>query len=168
MKRFILMTLIVAVVLGFGSGSALAANSLKQGAAGISVNVDDDFVLSGRYFVTNDLALLAAFGIGAKGGDADGTDFGIGVGIRKYLIMDDFAPFIGGSFFYSTTRDGDQTDWDLMGEFGAEYFLHKQFSVEGSVGFGYMSSETDMGATDYEETTLGTRRFGLSLNFYFL
>jgi hypothetical protein len=44
-----------------------------------------------------------------------------------------------------------------MGELGAEYFLHKQFSIEGSVGFGYTSSET--------ETTTGTGAGAVTTNF---
>jgi hypothetical protein len=168
MKRLVLIVLVVIVVMSFGIGSALAANSLKQGAAGINVNVDDDFVIKGKYFVTKDVAVLAGFGFGVKGDDAEGTDFGIGGGIRKYLSTEDFAPFVGASIFYRTTQDGDQEDWNILGEFGAEYFMHKQFSIEGSVGFGYFSSETTVGAFDYKETTFGTQRFGLSLNFYFM
>lgn len=168
MKRLVFIVLVVIVVMSFGIGSALAANSIKQGSAGINVNVSDDFVLWGKYFVMKDLAVLAGFGVGAKGGDANGTDFGIGGGVRKYLRVDDFAPFVGGSAFYSTTQDGDQKDWKIMGEFGAEYFMHKQFSVEGSVGFGFISSERTVGAVNTKETTFGTQRFGLSLNFYFM
>ncbi len=128
--------------------SASAANSLHEGTIGFNidaVNSSNSFILTGKYFVLNDLAVLAGFGFGAKGGDASGTDFGIGAGVRKYLKTEDFAPFAGGSIFYSTTKDGDQKDFSLLGEFGAEYFLHKQFSVEGSIGFGYTSSETDTG-----------------------
>jgi hypothetical protein len=59
------------------------------------------------------------------------------------------------------------------GIFGAEYFLHRQFSAEGSVGFGYTSSETETttvaGAvtTNFKDTTIGTQRVALSFNFYF-
>jgi hypothetical protein len=128
-----------------------------------------------KYFVLRNLAVLAGFGFGAKGGDAKGTDLGIGVGIRKYLKLDDFAPFAGAGLFYSTTKDGDQKDMSILGEFGAEYFLHRQFSVEGSVAFGYTSSETETttgagtGAvtTNVKDTTIGTRRVAISFNFYF-
>lgn len=168
MKKIAGMVIVVVMILGLGIGSASAANSLKQGSAAINVNVSDDFVLWGKYFVMKDLAVLAGFGVGAKGGDAEGTDVGFGGGVRKYLAMDDFAPFVGGSFLYSRTRDGDQKYWNIMGEFGAEYFVHKQFSVEGSIGFGYISSETKTGTVTFEDTTFGTRRFGFSLNFYFM
>jgi hypothetical protein len=128
-------------------------------------------VISGKDFVLKDVAVLAGFGFGAQGGDAKGTDLGIGAGARKYLEIDDFAPFAGGSIFYSKTRDGNQKDMSIMGEFGAEYFLHKQSSIEGSVGFGYTSSETETTAgtvtTKFKDTTIGTQRFALSFNFYF-
>jgi len=54
-----------------------------------------------------------------------------------------------------------------MGEFGAEYLLHKQFSVEGSIGFGYSSVETETATTNYKDTTIGTQKAAISFNFYF-
>ena len=178
MKRFLIVVVALAMVMCIGIASASAANSLKEGTIGFNVdalNSNDSFVISGKYFVLKDVAVLAGFGFGVKGGDANGTDLGIGIGARKYLKIDDFAPFVGGSFFYSNTKDGDQKNMSIMAEFGAEYFLHKQFSVEGSVGFGYTSSETESttgtgaGAvtTNFKDTTIGTQRVALSFNFYF-
>ena len=172
MKRFFAIVLATAVmIVGIGIGAASAANSLKQGSAGLSVDVNDDFIISGRFFVMDDVAVLAGLGFGVKGGDADGTDFGILVGARKYLKVDDFAPFVGGTLFYSTTQDGDDKDLSVLGVLGAEYFMHKQFSIEGNVGFGYLSQERRVAAgtttTTFKETTIGTQRFGVSLNFYF-
>ncbi|MCK9418246.1 MAG: hypothetical protein M0R70_02575 [Nitrospirae bacterium] len=174
MKKVVIVVVAMAMVMGIGIGSASAANSLQKGTIGFNINAvnsSDSFVITGKYFILRDLAVLAGFGFGAKGGDAKGTDIGIGGGVRKYLKIDDFAPFAGGSIFYSKTRDGDQKDMSIMGEFGAEYFLHKQFSVEGSVGFGYTSSETETTAgavtTKYKETTIGTQRAAISFNFYF-
>jgi hypothetical protein len=57
--------------------------------------------------------VLAGFGFGAKDGDANGADFGISAGLRKYLKIDDFAPLAGGSIFYSTTQEGDQKDMSM-------------------------------------------------------
>jgi len=178
MKRFLIVVVALAMVMGIGIASASAANSLKEGTIGFNVdalNSNNSFVISGKYFVLKDFAVLAGFGFGAKGGDANGTDLGISVGARKYLKIDDFAPFAGGSIFYSNTKDGDQKDMSIIGEFGAEYFLHRQFSVEGSIGFGYTSSETETttgtgaGAvtTNFKDTTIGTQRVALSFNFYF-
>ncbi len=168
MKRLVIVVLAVALIFGIGIGNASAANSLKQGSAGMSVDVNNDFVLSGRFFVLNDLAVIGQFGFGIKGEDGEGTDFGIGGGVRKYLKVDDLAPFVGGNIFYRTTNDGDVTSLSVLGIFGAEYFLHKQFSVEGTVGFGYLRDETTNAAgTKTTVTTVGTQRLGLSLNFYF-
>jgi hypothetical protein len=169
MKKVVIVVVVMVMVMGIGIGSASAANSLQQGTIGFNINAvnsDNDFVITGKYFILKDLAVLAGLGFGIKGGDAEGTDFGIGAGIRKYLKTEDFAPFVGGSIFYSTTRDGDQEDLSLMVDFGAEYFLHKQFSVEGSIGVGYTSSETTDGQS-YKETTFGTQKAILSFNFYF-
>jgi hypothetical protein len=108
------------MVMGIGIANASAANSLKEGTVGFNVdavNNSDSFVISGKYFVLRDLAVPAGIGFGAKG-----TDLGIGVGIRKYLKLNDFAPFTGAGLFNSTTKDGDQKDICILGEFGAECF----------------------------------------------
>jgi hypothetical protein len=179
MKKLIVVAVALVMVMGIGIGNASAANSLKQGAIGMNVDVSENFVLTGKYLVMNDLAVLAAFGVGKKGADAKGTDVGIGGGARKYLKMDDFAPFVGGTLFYSTTEDGNTKNLSLMGEFGAEYFLAKQFSIEGKVGFGYTQQETkEPGTTlvggvlvpttnNVKRTNIGTDRSAISFNYYF-
>ncbi len=170
MNKLIIIVLALVMAIGFGAGSASAANSIRQGALGFNVDVNDDFVLTGKYFITRDMAVLASFGLGVRGGDASGTDIGIGGGVRKYLEVDDFAPFVGGTIFYSSTQDGDQKSFSLMGEFGAEYFLYKQFSIEGKVGFGYSSEETTTpgpASTTVKTTDFGTERAGISFNYYF-
>ena len=168
MKKLMVVALMTVVMIGAFATNSPAANGLKQGAFAFGVNVDDDFVLTGRYFVAQDLAILALFGLGQHGGDSSGTDFGLGVGIRKYLSTEDFAPFFGGVINYrKSTREDDLKEASIMGIFGAEYFFEKRFSVEGNVGFGYTSTETTPGATTRRDTNLGTQRFGLSLNFYF-
>jgi len=175
MKKIVVVALALVMVMGIGIGSASAANSLKQGTFGMNVDVNEDFVLTGKFLIMNDLAVLAAFGIGIKGADGDGTDVGVGGGVRKYLKVDDFAPFVGGTLFYRTTDDGDVKNLSLMAEFGAEYFLHKQFSFEGKVGFGYTQQETKTttttaaGAvtTNNKVTNIGTDRATISFNFYF-
>jgi len=88
MKRFIVVVAVLAMVMGIEIASASAANSLQQGTIGFNVhplNSNDSFVISGKYFVLKDIAVLAGFDFSAKGGDANGTDLGIGVGARKYL-----------------------------------------------------------------------------------
>lgn len=168
MKKMMVVMLVAVVMTGVFAANASAANGLKEGAAAFGVNVNDDFVLSGRYFLSNDLALLALFGFGLKGGDASGTDAGIGIGIRKYLSTEDFAPFVGGVASYRTTQDDNLKEASILAVFGAEYFFEKRFSVEGSVGFGYTSIDDSTGPAKVSENTIGTQRVGLSLNFYFL
>jgi hypothetical protein len=63
----------------------------------------------------------------------------------------------------------------LLAEAGAEYFLHKQFSIEGKVGFGYtLQDRTTTSTVGLTQTTrtvrttdIGTERLGISFNFYF-
>lgn len=182
MKHYAKILAAVAV-LGF-AGAAQAENSLKAGSMALNVTVfdgtsaavqssvtngsaDDLFVIQGKYFLQKDLAILAGVGIGIKGGDAKGTDFGIRAGARKYLKTADFAPFIGGYFSYTSTQDSNIKSTQIMGEFGAEYFFSKQFSVEGAARAGYMSGEDSTGATTYKATNIGTASAGVSFNFYF-
>ncbi len=103
------------------------------------------------------------------------TDVGFMAGARKYLKTEDLAPFVGARFQYLSTQQGtgtgatDVTDFTLEAEAGAEYFLAKQFSLEGSVGFGYSSSESQLvsGGPSTKATSLGTTTFNVAANFYF-
>ena len=187
MKKGYIISLMLIMMMSIGIGSVFAApslkittvpaspsgtNSLKAGTIGLNfdvLNTDPAFMLTGKYFIMNDLAVLAGFGFGIKGGDADGTDIAMLVGARKYLKTEDFAPFVGGGFIYSSTQDSVNTDMGIVAEAGAEYFLGKQFSIEGSIGFGYISSKKKGTLTTAaaKETTIGTQRAGLSVNFYF-
>ena len=61
--------------------------------------------------------------------------------------------------------DGGTDIIDLTVGFGAEYFLHKQFSVEGSIGIGF--GVEDDNDTHDDDIYLGTRSIGVRANFYF-
>jgi hypothetical protein len=122
--------------------------------------VEENFVITGRYCIEADFALLAGLGLGIKSGDADGIDIGILMGPKKYLRVADVAPFAGGRSGYSSMLDGKLKR--LLG-FGAEYFLGRQCSVEGSIGIGNTSVEV----YNFKETTFGTHRAIVGFNFYF-
>ena len=173
MKKIALVGATLALVLA--TGSAFAANSLNTGAKGFNVNTEDNFIINGKYFISKDTAVLGGLGLRIAGGDASGTDLGLLAGMRKYMKTDDFAPFVGGRFEYSTTKDSTVTDLGISVEAGAEYFLAKQFSLEGRVGFGYFSNEiesiTTFGiftvASKQKTTYIGTGAASISANFYF-
>ncbi len=186
------MGMLVMTLLVF-AGSASAANSLKGGTFGINVGVGDSFftnnpvpvlatgdtvfhviTVTGKYFTDNSTAVLLGFGfqndsIDDNNVDADANYFGIVLGIRKYTKVDDFAPFFEGKLTYATLDQDpnriDATLLDLSAGFGAEYFLGKQFSLEGSVGFHFGKYDDD--ANRYKDTYFGTRTLGLSANLYF-
>ncbi len=182
MKQYA-MILAATAVLAF-SGAASAANSMQAGSMALNVSVfdgtsaavqssvvngaaDDLYIVQGKYFLEKNLAILAGVGIGIKGGDANGTDFGFKAGARKYLKTSDFAPFFGGYFQYSSTNDSNYKITQIMAEFGAEYFFAKQFSIEGAARAGYMSGEDSTGVTTEKATNVGTASAGVSFNFYF-
>ena len=185
-----------AVVLLFAalSGTGDAANSLNTGSKGVSIGFGDSVLnhvasptdgvqnnpivdISGRYFVAKDTALTAGLGFQMNSGDVDGTYLSFNAGVRKYLRVDDFAPFVGAQFSYLTydakhknaagvtVKYADYSAWEFSGLFGAEYFLAKSFSVEGSIGLALGHGTDDVSHND--TTYIGTRSVGVRANFYF-
>ena len=180
MKKFILPGMALALIIV--AGSATAAPSV--GSFGINVDLTNsttplgtpsDFLVKGKYVIASGIAVLA--GVGLQMNDSGAatnnkyTNIGFMGGIRKYSRTEDFSPFIGGKLQYLSTRQGtnDVTDFALMAEAGAEYFLGKQFSLEGSVGGGYASRESKPvgGVVSTKATGFGSATFNVSANFYF-
>ena len=177
MRKLIIVALSIVLIMGVGIGSASAQqNSLKEGVIGISVGLGNSTFgdtynsvidVTGKYLISNDMALLAGIGFETHSGDVDGSYFGFTFGVRKYLDTDDFVPFIEGKLSYITEDVGtEDTDIiDISVGFGAEYFMHKQFSVEASVGIGF--GVVDNNTTNQDDVYLGTRTVGVKANFYF-
>ena len=176
MKKSLIVAMAV-VLVALLSGSAFAANSIQQGKFGISVGFSNlsqfpdglEDIIIGRMMLTSGLGLNLGLGYSKADGDPgmpDGTDLSLVLGVRKYLKADDFAPFVEGDLVYISQ---DSTQLDTIGilvNAGAEYFLHKQFSLEGSVGIGLLQVETNTGL-NRESTILGTQSLGVRANFYF-
>jgi len=162
-------SIVAALALAISASGAYAANNLSKGTMGLNIGTgtgaeDGGFIINGKYFIQSDMAILGGFGFGSLGGDtAKGTEIGLIVGARKYLKVADFAPFVGGRLTYTSTEDGTFKQTSFLGEAGAEYFLAKQFSFEGRVGFGYEA--VDAGGA--KNNRFGTRTFGIGFNFYF-
>jgi len=180
MKNFILAGSAWALIVAAGSASAAPS----VGSFGINIpltssttplGTPSSFVISGRYLISKDMAVLAGVGLQMNDSGAatnnKSTDIGFMGGIRKYSRTDDFCPFVGGKLQYLSTRQGgnDVTDFALIAEAGAEYFLGKQFSLEGSVGGGYASRESKPvgGVVSTKATGFGSATFNVSANFYF-
>lgn len=175
MRRLVTVALSIVIVMGVGVGSALAQTSLMANKMGISVGLgnsvfgdtnDSIIDITGKYMIAADMALLAGFGFETHGGDADGSYFGLTIGVRKYLNTDDFSLFIDGKLSYvNQDVDGDTDTIDVSAGFGAEYFLHEQFSVEASVGIGF--GVEDNNDTHDDDVYFGTRTIGVKASFYF-
>ncbi len=191
MKKLVIIALALAMVSVMGVGNASAVNSLQQGNVSVGVGMGDSIFshkavpasngivndvvdIDARYLVTKDIAIVGAFGLQVDGGDADATYFSFTGGVRKYLKTDDFAPFVGGQLTYAavTAKEGnpsvktvDLSIIDLSAMIGAEYFVGKQFSLEGSVGLGFGQARNKL--TDEDDTYFGTRTVGVRANFYF-
>lgn len=161
------------------SNTAFAENSLQAGSTALNLSVFDGtadnaifstaldtselYIISGKYFLSDTSALTGGIGLGVNGGDANGTNFGVRLGIRKYLSNADFAPFMGGFVGHSSTQDDDVKITKIMGEFGAEYFFNKRLSIEGAARAGYVTYEVGT----FDGNYLGTASAGVSFNFYF-
>ena len=176
MKKSTLVCAIFAMVLV--TGSASAENSLNSGTLGLNISIFPatisfgdtpyayyDPLIGGKYLVSNDWALLAGFGFSSGGPSGDAlTVMRLMGGLRKYLKTDDFAPFIGARFDYVTISTDPATSSQAVSVLaGAEYFLTRQFSVEGDVGFGYRSYSAGGASAVY----IGTGTSSVSANFYF-
>jgi hypothetical protein len=167
----------VAVVVAMLAGSAFAANSLEAGKFGLSVGFTNlsgfpggmENTIIGKYFLTNDLAGVVGLGYTKANGDPgmpDGTDMSLVLGVRKYLKKDDFAPYAEGVLVYMSQDSTERDTIGVLGNFGAEYFLHRQFSLEGSVGIGLLQQSTNTGPSA-DSTQIGTTSLGVRANFYF-
>ncbi|MFP4611422.1 MAG: hypothetical protein ACLFQT_10410 [Thiohalophilus sp.] len=164
MKKFLLCTIAALVF----SSTAAADNSLHAGAKAINVSITDEelptgFLLKGKYFTSNDMAIIAGAGISINGSDADGTDISLLGGVRSYMGRGDFATFYGGMITYTDFDATNTSQLAFLGEFGGEYFVGRQFSMEGSLRAGYAT--TDVGALTV--SSLGTFGGQVSLNYYF-
>lgn len=170
MRKGLIVVMAMLTVTFATVGSAWAESSLREGAFGFTVQVvnfdteiTENGMIAGRYLIQDNMAVIGGFGLNFRGQDADGTDVALMGGIRHYLNTSSFAPFLGGYLEHHRFNDGDSKVTRLVGEFGAEYFLARQFSVEGSIGLGYTLQ--DQGPADFSR--LGTRRSAISVNFYF-
>jgi hypothetical protein len=173
------------------AGSAFAANSLNAGSKAISIGFGDSVLnhvasptdtnqnspivdIGGKIFIAKDTAITAGLGFQMNTGDLEGTYLSFNAGIRKYLKTDDFAPFVGAQLSYITydakvdpgaVKIADFSAFEVAAMVGAEYFLGKQFSIEGSVGAAIGKATDDVVHKD--ATYIGTKNLGVKANFYF-
>ena len=163
---FILMAAVIAPAMA-------ADNSLKENTFGLSIGFNngtlhDAATISGRYFLMDTMAVNVDFGFESQSGDRSGDFFALAVGIRKYLKKADFAPFVGASIRYENDRISTRKDMiGLFGDFGAEYFFAKEFSVEGAIGIGISQVEDKTVNPSQDYTVFGTTVSGVRANFYF-
>ena len=178
-----------ALALAMVAGTASAANSMNAGTLGLNVSVVPSTItigtllslpsplINGKYFVAKDMAILGGFGFNTGGPSGNTTtSFAFEVGARKYMSVNDFAPFIGGGLLYGSSAStpaasvanpaptsATTTLLQLQAQAGAEYFVGKQFSFEGTAGFGFQQVSSGGTSANF----IGTSTLGLSANVYF-
>jgi hypothetical protein len=127
------LTVFPALSTGQGYGEGL-------GVGGVFLPVGD----SATILVTSRLGEATALEFGlaldvVSDDDYDSTDFGVSGGIRQYWFTErSFQPFYGGrlSLLHRTINDSEDTAFGLEGLLGGEYFLARNVSMLGEVGFG--------------------------------
>jgi hypothetical protein len=190
MKKIAIITVAVLMMAAM-SGSAIAANSLASGSKALTIGFGDSVLnnvanptdqdqnnpivdIGGKLFVSKDMAITAGIGFQLNSGDLEGTYLSFNAGIRKYLKTEDFAPFVGGQFSYITydaqvdpgaVKVADFSAFEAAVLVGAEYFVGKQFSIEGSVGAAIGKVTDDI--VNKDTTYIGTKNLGVKANFYF-
>lgn len=159
------------------AAAAMAENSLQTGAKGLSFGVSNsDILISGRYLLQSDLAILGGAGFSHSSNNDSTSDYGLVGGIRKYIKTTDLAPFVGGTVSYRRNdiivpTGGGGTDvesektFEIAGVGGLEYFVAKQVSVEAQVGVGLSSIHNVDGSGD-DETQFGTFSSAVTVSFY--
>lgn len=173
MKKIVLS--VVASVMVMGGTAFAGGNSLGQGSKSLGFETANSrTMVKGMYGISPDMAVVGGFGLASTDTgattNAKSTEISFQAGVRKYLKVDDFAPFVDGNLAYTSNTGGanDVTSFSLMAGFGAEYFLAKQFSIEGSAGIAYSSTSTKpAGGTSVTGSSFGTTRSAIAANFYF-
>jgi hypothetical protein len=87
--------------------------------------------------------------------DDDGhseTALGAGIGLKKYLTdRKQFQPFVGGRFGFNhysndtPVGDTEDTRFGVTAALGGEYFITRQISVEGEIGFDLYFGSVELG-----------------------
>ncbi len=185
MKKILII--LMAAVITMTAGSAFAqqrsggGSGPASGTMGINVGYGDSVYgdlgvtrLTGKYFIARDMAILAGLGLQSSSGDFDADYFSFLGGFRKYLSTSELSTFVEGKLIFESiefnspgSSAAENVDSiDISFAFGAEYFFSRQFSVEGSIGFGFGTVEFNT-PTNPDYTYFGTRTAGVSANFYF-
>lgn len=146
---------------------ASSGNSLSTGTLGLTVTTSSNSMISGKYLLSNDTALLGGFGL-VNTSNGVGTDIYLMAGIRKYIIKanmaDNFVPFMGARVWHSTVNSTNMNGFGISAEGGAEYFLSKHFSLEGLVSANFGSTSPSGGSATSQ---ISTSVYSLGANFYF-
>lgn len=170
MTYFVVTLLSAANVLAANVGATNANKSNSVGTSdttkptfGLSVSASSNTMIAGKYFLDDEFAILGGLGLSNR---ESATDLYFMGGLRKYMRKNssEFVPFVGGKGWYSSIKSANVSTFGLAAEAGAEYFLNKHFSFEGTVAAGYASTSPNSGAST---STFGTTVYGLAFNFYF-
>ncbi len=176
MKR-LLLPILVLVLVGY---LAFAEGAPKGGEFGIQGGVNFTSLgfgafnpngsLGAKYFVNDNIALRAGFGIVNNSAAGGNTGYTLGAGFEYHFAgKGGVSPYIGAALSYSgeSLSGGapSQSDLGIKAVFGGEYFFSNNFSWAGELGLGY-DSFYNPGPPATTTTSIGTVGFGSFLTYY--
>jgi len=128
---------------GYGEGLGIGGVLLPDGSPTILV--------TSRLGESLGLELGVALNV-LDGDNVDRTAFGFGVGLRRHWNVDQkLQPYIGGraTLSYESVQigsaDADDTRFGLIGVLGGEYFVMRNLSITGEIGFGMYFGSFEIG-----------------------
>jgi hypothetical protein len=154
MKTIISILMVLSSLVWF-SPQALAQG--ENGKFGFGVSAFDNLVLTGRYWLGNDIALDAGFGFTSEFTDV----FVLAGGLIKTIGgAENVYPYLGGRLVIAAVEEAvGEDEISLAGIFGAEFFAVRRFSLIGE-------SRLLINLNDTSGNTSVETRAALTLLFY--
>lgn len=101
----------------------------------------------GYFFIDNFYTGLSLSYTHTSLGNATNNALGIGPSIRYYFSAEKLNPFLGLSYTYNKTTNGnyDYTNTNFMLSGGADYFVNSYFAIEGSINYSFINYKYPQG-----------------------
>jgi Outer membrane protein beta-barrel domain len=177
MKRLLIPVLVLLLVgyLTFAEGAPKSGDFGIQGGVVFTnlgnIGVSPNGTLGVKYFVNENVALRAGFGIvSVASGGASTTGYAFGAGFEYHFgLKGGVSPYAGAAISYSSeSLSGGApaaSDLGIKAVLGAEYFFSNNFSWAGELGLGY-DSFYNPGPPAATTSSIGTIGFGSFLTYY--
>jgi hypothetical protein len=151
----------------FSLGGSISYSSYSEDGESDSRNYLNFTPSGGYFFVDHFYTGVQLLYLYSSRGDHSFSTYGIGPELRFYFSLKQLNPFIGLSYIYSKSFDGDEDDTNMNSSLtltaGADYFIHEHFAIEGSLNYSFVWHEYS--ATDFNYKSDATQfevKFGMN------